>query len=335
MRRTALLVLALTSGAVLAVILFTGAAGTQEKGKPGQVVLPSAKPVPRLQVIPLPYEQASFQRDGIELTRYHFGKTLHRPFLFPVVGPGGRFLTRLGHPLDPVGHSHHNSVWVSHNNVNGDDFWGDQSGSRIVHQRLVRYTDGSDEASLVAVNAWIGKEGQVHLLERRRVTVLLLPEREWLLILDLQFEAPKKPATLGKTSFGLVGVRMAKTIGVRDGGGLIRNSEGNVNEQGPNGVFHKRARWVDFSGPITADAAEGITLFDHPSNPNHPSHFHVRDDGFMTTSLTQDKEITVQPGQLLRLRYGLYVHAGVPEAKALDGRWNTFAKTAITDVPMK
>ncbi|MEJ2705843.1 MAG: hypothetical protein P8Z79_25675, partial [Sedimentisphaerales bacterium] len=42
---------------------------------------PEPKPVPRMQVIPMPYDQASFQRDGVEITRYHFGPGLHRPFL--------------------------------------------------------------------------------------------------------------------------------------------------------------------------------------------------------------------------------------------------------------
>ncbi|MHC4329832.1 MAG: DUF6807 family protein [Planctomycetota bacterium] len=60
--------------------------------------LSSPKPVPRMQVVPMPYDQASFQRDGVELTRYHFGPGLHRPFLFPVSGPSGRSLTRMGHP---------------------------------------------------------------------------------------------------------------------------------------------------------------------------------------------------------------------------------------------
>jgi hypothetical protein len=48
---------------------------------------PEVKVVPRLQVIPQAYDQASFQRDGVEITRYHFGEGLERPFLFPVVGP--------------------------------------------------------------------------------------------------------------------------------------------------------------------------------------------------------------------------------------------------------
>src|SRR5947209_7266520 len=96
--------------------------------------LPDARPVPRMQVIPLPEAQASFQRDGEELTRAHFGRDLRRPFLFPIIGIAGRSLTRLGHPHDPEGHSHHNSVWVAHDSVNGESFWGDRGSGRIVHQ---------------------------------------------------------------------------------------------------------------------------------------------------------------------------------------------------------
>jgi hypothetical protein len=91
--------------------------------------LPDAKPVPDMQVLPLPYAQASFEREGRELTRYHFGPDLRRPFWYPLVGPEGRSLTRMGKPDDPgqsvtqaeqpkdsnkpenpQGHSHQNSV---------------------------------------------------------------------------------------------------------------------------------------------------------------------------------------------------------------------------------
>jgi hypothetical protein len=128
---------------------------------------------------------------------------------------------------------------------------------------------------------------------------------------------------------------MAKSIGVADGGGLIRNSEGNVNESGPNGAFRKRARWVDYSGPITRDAAEGITLLDHPVNPNHPSHFHVREDGWMGASLSYEKPIVIEPGHALRLRYGLYIHSGVPAPDVLNAVWDAFARASITQLPAK
>src|SRR5260221_8028425 len=90
-----------------------------------QVPLPAAKRVPRMQVLRLPEDQASVECDGREITRYYFAKDLYRPFLYPLVGPSGKSLTRMGHPRDPNTHSHHNSVWVSHHDVNGVGFWND------------------------------------------------------------------------------------------------------------------------------------------------------------------------------------------------------------------
>src|SRR5262252_8452295 len=95
----------------------------------GQVELPAAKPVPRMQVLPLPGSQAGVERDGHELARYYFSKDLYRPFLYPLIGPAGKSLTRMGHPRDPNGHSHHNSVWISHHVVGGVGFWNDAKSS--------------------------------------------------------------------------------------------------------------------------------------------------------------------------------------------------------------
>jgi hypothetical protein len=296
------------------------------------------KPAPRMQAVPLPYEQVSFRHDDIEIARFHFGPTLKRPFVFPLIGPAGRSLTRMGHPHDPITHSHHNSVWISHNDVNGVTFWGDtgKNTGRIVHQRVEKLTDGDTEASVTSLNHWIEDATKKTLMrERRKTTVQVLDKGEWLLILDLQFETPSRererpePLTLGKTPFGVIGVRMAKSIGVNDGNGTIRNSAGKVNEKE---VFWKAARWVDYSGAIADERVEGITLLDHPSNPNHPSVFHVRNDGWMGASLTFDGPRKIEPGKALRLRYGLYVHAGQPKAAALEERWANFAKTAVVDL---
>jgi len=294
--------------------------------------LPDARPVPRLQAVPQPQAQVSFQRDGIEIARYHFGRDGQRPFLFPVPGPSGRSLTRLGHPRDPESHSHHNSFWVAHQFVNGVNFWGDTSGARIVHLRTLRLDDSDTAAFLETENAWRDPEGKTLLRELRRITVEELEAGERLLVLELQLEAVVGEVKLDESAFGLVAVRMAKTIGVRDGGGTIRNSEGGVNEAG---CFRQPARWCDYSGPIAPGTIEGLTLLDHPMNPHHPVPFHVRDDGWMGASLTFPGAIVIPPGQPLRLRYGLYVHAGRPSPEILERRWQTFARTSFGQFPTK
>lgn len=309
-------------GCLLVVLISIGADAAEEE-------LPAAKPVPAVEVIPLPYDQASFQHAGRELTRYHHGPLLQRPFCYPMAGPEGRSLTRMGHPRDPFGHSHHNSVWISHADVGGVNFWADRGKDvgRIVHQRVEQFEDGQRSAWMLVLNHWQDATGKIILVERRRIEVEPLGPNQWLMYLDLEFQPPAgATVTIGASPFGMIGVRMAKTIGVADGGGRALNSEGLRNEEQ---AFRKPARWMDYSGPVTNGATGGITLMDHPANPNHPAPFHLRNDGWMGACLTLERPLSIEPGQRLRLRYGLWVHEGVPEGQQVQQRWQAFAKQPL------
>lgn len=229
-------------GTIAAAILVSAAVSVAETP-------PAAKPVPDMQVLPQPYDQASFEHLGRELTRYHFGPQLRRPFWYPIVGPAGRSLTRMNmpgdpgrsltqaaqptdpnKPEDPLGHSHQTSVWISHKDVNGIDFWRDGGplAGQIVHQTRregLQYQDGPPAASLLSLNHWNDPQGKTLMIERRRTTIESGEGGSWWMTIDLQFEAPPgSRVVLGKTPFGPIGVRMAKTIGVTDGGGRILNS---------------------------------------------------------------------------------------------------------------
>jgi hypothetical protein len=317
---------------VAATMVLAGA-GVPASGQtsPADSELPDALPVPALQVVPLPYDQASFRLNNVELTRYHFGPSLRRPFLYPVLGPAGRSLTRMGQPSDPHGHRHHNSVWISHNDLEGVNFWGDEGDGRIVTLRVERYTDGDDPdqgASILVSNDWRDAEDRTVMRERRRITVLSEEQGDaaapWMIVIDMELTAPgDQPITFGETAFGIIGVRMAKSVGVLEGGGRLLNSEGQRNEAQ---MFRKPARWVDYSGPVTNTAAGGITLMDHPNNPHHPAPFHVRDVGWMGASLSFAGPVVIAPDQPLRLRYGLWVHAGVPNRQTVDQIWSAFTR---------
>ena len=81
-------------------------------------------PLLRCQVVPKAGHQVAFTFDGIEKCRWHFGEQYPRPFLFPLNGPSGTSLTRMGHPGAP-NHDHHRSVWFAFHKVNEFDFWAD------------------------------------------------------------------------------------------------------------------------------------------------------------------------------------------------------------------
>ena len=126
---------------------------------------------------------------------------------------------------------------------------------------------------------------------------------------------------LGKTNFGFLAVRVAKTLSVHFGGGALTNSEG---QQGEKAIFGKPARWVDYSGPVAVGrgaarkpVTEGITYFDHPTNPRYPTHWHVREDGWMGASFCMHEGLTIAADAPLALRYLLHAHRGAyDDAKA-------------------
>jgi len=275
---------------------------------------------------------ASFLLDGRRVLALDGGgQGMRRPFLYPVLGPSGLPLTRMGHPHDPATHSHHNSIWISHHDVQGADFWADNGGT-IEITSISRLDDSETSASLDLKAIWKSKDGTVLLHENRRITLLALASDRWRIDIDTELAAPRDPVTLGSTPFGFLGVRMAKSIGVLDGGGRILSSEGGVNEAG---CFRKPARWVDYSGPVTTALDEGITLMDHPQNLHHPVEFHVRDDGWMGAATTFRAAHTITPDQPLRLKHGLLVHSGLGDPAQIQRDWESFSQSAFDPFPTK
>lgn len=262
---------------------------------------------------------------GVDRVNYNFASSGPRPFFFPIFGPGGHHLTRLGHPGDPVGHSHHLSVWFAHEKVDGVNFWSDRPGTdvQIRHRQVVCYQDGPDWSAFAAELDWWA-DGRSRL--RQFLIAALGPTPEGL-ALDLQsrFEAPRgAPVELGRTNFGFLGVRVAKTMSELFGGGRLTNSEGATGE---DAIFGKPARWVDDSGPVAPGVVEGIAYFDHPSNPHHPTLWHVRRDGWMCASFNQGSAFGVATDHPLTLRYRLLFHPGPAFSASLDQAFDQFAST--------
>ena len=277
----------------------------------------------------MPGACVAFEVDGEKAAAYHYGPGYSRPFVFPLVGPAGYRVTRLGHPHDPEGHSHHLSVWVGHRAVNGVNFWEDGEG-RIVHDRIEALSDGPRAATLVVRNTWRDGNGNALVQERRSLTLHALPENERCLDITLELRPAGGPVTFGATPFGFLGIRVAKTMSVNDGDGIIRNSEGGVNEEE---VFWKPARWVDYSGGVAPGVRNGIALFDHPGNPGHPTCFHVRNDGWMGPSACKETPCVLGKDAVLTLRYRIYVHGPLgPDTEGVGEQWRAWVDGQETGV---
>ncbi len=262
---------------------------------------------PRCQVVPLPDQQVAIGIGGRERLRWHAGDDSPRPFFFPLIGPSGLPLTRMGHPGAP-NHDHHRSIWFAHHKVLGIDFWGDRSEARIRQHAWLAYDDGEEDARLAVSLRWYDGHDPQPLLEQEVIAAVIPQEDEQL---EFELQTTLKPVAesleLQQTHFGLLAVRMAKALSVAFGSGVLTGANG---KQGEPQLFGKASPWIDYSGEIEPGTVEGITYFDHPSNVSYPSKWHVRSDGWMGASICRDQPVTLRREAPLTLRYLLYAHRG-------------------------
>ncbi|HUF62086.1 MAG TPA: PmoA family protein [Verrucomicrobiales bacterium] len=268
-----------------------------------------AKPYrfPRCRLTPEPEHQTAFELAGKATARWHFGPQYPRPFFFPFAGPCGASLTRLGHPGAPD-HDHHRSIWFGHHDVAGVDFWSENTEGRIRQKHWLCYEDGEAQCVMAVRLGWFAGEPVRELMEQTLVAVARPREAgEHTLELQSTFRPVAGPALLGRTNFGFLAVRVAKSISEFFGDGRLTDSEGRSTEAD---IFGKRACWVDYSGPVADGVVEGVTYFDHPQNPGAPTHWHVREDGWMGASFCMKEGWSLEPEQPLKLRYLLHAHSG-------------------------
>lgn len=274
--------------------------------------------LPHCEVIPIANHQVSFRIDGVERLRWNFDTSYPRPFFYPLLGPSGSSLTRMGHPGAP-NHDHHQSIWFAHHKVLGIDFWGINSAARIRQQEWIAYQDGDNEAVMGAKLGWYDGHEPKELLVQELIAIMR-PAEQGEIQLEIQTTFRPTSATLefGQTNFGFLAVRVAKGISAHFGGGQITNSEGATGEPA---IFGQAARWMDYSGNVSAvrdeqpiSVTEGITYFDHTSNPGFPVHWHVREDGWMGASPCMHGSLVTFRERPLTLRYLLHTHSGAVNA---------------------
>ncbi|MEY3173405.1 MAG: hypothetical protein RLZZ436_1319 [Planctomycetota bacterium] len=266
--------------------------------------------MPHCCLLPLADHQLSFLIDDREVLRWHAGTQYPRPYFFPVIGPSGISLTRMGHPGAPD-HDHHQSLWFAHNKVLGIDFWGNASGAVIRQLQWYAYEDGEGSCRMAVELGWFDGHNPAPLIRQELICELVpqVVEGEYTFELQSRFLPSAASLEFGRTNFGFLAVRVSKSLSAVFGGGRLTSSGGGTGEKQ---LFGGVASWMDYSGPSrnSSGIREGLTLIDHPENPGQPTGWHVRDDGWMCASpCMQSPQIAAADAPLV-LRYLLFVHAG-------------------------
>ncbi|MFQ6096210.1 MAG: PmoA family protein, partial [Armatimonadota bacterium] len=271
---------------------------------------------------------------GQPLGTYRCGQDQPRPYVWPLIGPTGKPITR-AYPMEKdvpgetTDHVHHRSFWFAFGAVNGVDFWGEAKHcGRIVHRRFEALESGPVMGRIRTSNDWIGPDGEKIIEDVRELRVYNTTDPR---VMDFEITviASEGPVVLGDTKEGMMAFRVASSMDVKRGG-RIENSRGGVNE--PQ-TWGKRAEWCDYSGSVEGETV-GIAILDHPDNFRHPTYWMVRNYGLFaanpfgvrifTGDQTRDGSHTIPAGERLTFKYRIYLHRGnAGDAKIAD-RWDNY-----------
>ncbi|MBN2137907.1 MAG: PmoA family protein [Sedimentisphaerales bacterium] len=273
--------------------------------------------------------------DGRLFTEYNY-QNVPRPFFYPVIGPTGVNITRHW-PMksgkdEEQDHVHHRSLWFTHGEVNGHDFWGEGAGSgKVVQDRIISIDNGVDTAAFKTHNNWVAKNGKTICTDTRTHTFRNTPEGP-MIDFEITIHASEGKVVMGDTKEGSMALRLAPTMRVEGkvGKGHILNSAGDKD----GSAWGKRAKWCDYYGPLDGQTV-GVAIFDHPENPKHPTWWHVRTYGLFAANPfgVHDFErkqkglgdIVIEQGKSLTFKYRIYFHKGDTKQANVAARYAEYS----------
>lgn len=289
--------------------------------------------------------------NGEHFTDYVFKGAPH-VYFYPLLGPGGARMTR-GWPMEDLAgeehdHKHHRSLWFSHGAVNGVDFWAETPKSgKIVHDKFLEVKGGADSGVIRSTAKWIAPNGETTLRSETTFRVYARPATERLFDFEVTLKAGDRPVVIGDTKEGTMAIRvnesMRGTLARKPGekkaapgpGRIVLSTGAASSGKGDDAAWGKRAAWCDYSGPVNGKTL-GIAIFDHPSNPRHPTWWHVREYGLFAANPFgqhdfEKKEpgsgnLTIDPGQSVTFKYRFYIHEGDEKQAKVAEHYTEYAK---------
>lgn len=286
--------------------------------------------------------------DGKPFSTLFFGPDAPKPYMHPLRSASGKVVTR-GYPMlniagEPKDHPHHRGLWFTHGAVNGIDFWGNEPSQgankgRVVLQKVVQVQGGDKSGTMTLVFDWKTPDGKTLLTETRTTTIYSDP-RLRILDFDIALKAGAEKVVFGDTKEGAFAIRLAAPLneptgkerpGIATPTGKMISAEG---KEGEKNIWGKRSPWVDYCGTIDGEKL-GIAIFDHPSNPKHPTYWHSRSYGLFAANIfgehdyyndkSRNGSVAVEPGGTLRFRYRVVIHPGDTSEAGIAALYKKYA----------
>ena len=279
--------------------------------------------------------------DGKPFTAFYIGGAAPKPYLHPLRTASGKIVTR-GYPMENIegearDHIHHRGLWFTHGDVNGLDFWMNEASyeskkkGKIILKSPAQLKSGDKSGTIKSVFEWQEPDGTPLLTENRTMTFYSDPKLRTM-DFDIELVALKK-VTFGDTKEGTFAIRLVGPLEEKQTGKMV-SAEGKTGEKE---VWGKASPWVDYYGQLNGETV-GVAIFDHPSNPKHPTHWHSRAYGLFAANIfgehdfyndkTRNASVTLEPGKSMRFRYRVVIHPGDTQSAGIAGLYKTFAENA-------
>ena len=280
--------------------------------------------------------------DGKEAIVYCYGDGLDLAHYFPVRSPSGKSMTI--QQTEP--YPHHRSFW-----------FGDKvqlPGKRTVNFYAALYSrearddpnspfkdrvrhvefepqDLPENAAVVRSKLVWEMDRKVAVInESREMRIVPLDDGQYLLDVTFTLTAPTDDVTFVSdwVHYAWPFIRMHPRFSGQQGG-TITNSEGAVTQANTNGQVSggKAATWVDYSNEVNGQT-EGLAIFSHPDN-EHPHGWLTREYGCFgprRADAKSGKRFTLEKGDSLRRRVGIFVHRGDVKTGKVTQHYEQYAK---------
>ena len=268
--------------------------------------------------------------DGKSVASYYFrdpGGQIKRPFFAHVKTMGGIQVTRNHPPTSQDRDDHatmHPGIWFAFGDISNVDFW--RNRGRVEHVEFVqRPVAERNVGSFITKNYYVDNDDRLVCEEEFRFAVKA-EGGAYLMALESIFSSSESFSFGDQEEMGL-GIRVATPMS-EIAGGRLRDAQGRTTAKQ---IWSQSASWCDYSGQVD-DQRVGVTLLCHPTN-FRGSWFHARNYGLLVANpfgraamkKGEPSQITIEPGNTLRLRFGVWVHEG-KQVTAIEEIYRAYAK---------
>ncbi len=293
---------------------------------------------------------AIVKADGALFAEYVVDQA-NKPYLWPIIGPTGKHMTRAWPMKDVEGekkdHPHHRGLNFGHENIGGFNTWAEAASygdagknpekaskalaslGSIKHREFTKL-EGGETGVIVAVSDYLDREGK-KIISEERTMIFRAASGTRSIDFDVILIASEGEVVVDDRKDSGLSIRVPHSMCVdAKEGGKIVNSKGDLD----GAAWSKRAEWCDFHGPVEGEHL-GIAMLNHPASFRHPTPWHARTYGLFTANpfgtsaldkTAPNGAVTLKKGERISLYHRFIFHKGDEKSGGIADAFAAYAK---------